>query len=122
MYTPAAVVNAPHAADKDAQPFAQNPSIAAPRRSQREAHELEGKRISVQWVFDDRDELRPATELNVRTYGDDDAVWYDAEVRKVRKKDVEVFYPEDDATRYHNLLVSGFENYMSKGTRWKLKE
>ena len=54
-------------------------------------------------------------------YGDDDAVWYDAEVVKVMKRLVEVFYPADDATRRHNLLVSGitdkspepFENYMS---------
>ena len=71
----------------------------------------------------------PATELNTQVYGDDDAVWYDAEVRKVRKNDVEVFYPADDATHRHNLLVSGvttrsplpFENYMARGTRWKLK-
>ena len=119
---PTAVVNAPHTADKNAQPFAKNPSIAAPRRSQRQDHDLVGQNISVQWVFDDSDELRPATELNVRAYGDDDAVWYDAVVRKVRKKDVEVFYPEDDATRYHNLLVPGVENYIPKNTRWKLKE
>ena len=83
-----------------------------------------------QWVFDDNDELVPATELNVGAYGDDDAVWYDAEVVKVMKRLVEVFYPADDATRRHNLLVSGitdkspepFENYMAKGVRWKVKD
>ena len=92
--------------------------------------ELEGKLISIQWVFDDNDELVPATELNVGAYGDDDAVWYDAEVVKVMKRLVEVFYPADDATRRHNLLVSGitdkspepFENYMAKGVRWKVKD
>ena len=127
---PSAVVNADHTPDADAQPFASNPSIATPRRSQREVHELEGKSISVQWIFDDSDELRPATELNVQAFGDDDAVWYDAVVRKVRKDDVEVFYPADDAVKRHNLLVSGvtprspepLENYMPQGTRWKLKD
>ena len=54
-------------------------------------------------------------------YGDDDVVWYDAEVRKVRKNDVEVFYPADDATRRHNLLVSGEDNYMERDARWKVK-
>ena len=117
-----AAVNAPHAADEDARPFAKNPSLAAPRRSQREGHELEGQSISVQWVFDDSDELVPATELNVQVYGNDDVVWYDAIVRKVRKNDVEVFYAADDATRRHNLLVSGEDNYMVRDTRWKLKE
>ena len=47
---------------------------------------------------------------------------YDAIVRKVRKNDVEVFYAADDATRRHNLLVSGEDNYMVRDTRWKLKE
>ena len=40
---PSAAVNAPHAADEDARPFAKNPSLAAPRRSQREGHDLEGQ-------------------------------------------------------------------------------
>ena len=43
---------------------------------------------------------------------------------------VEVFYPEDDVTKRHNLLVSGItkkspkpnENYMAKGVRWKIKK
>ena len=125
---PAAV--AASAPDEDARPFATNPSIAAPRRTQRKPDELEGKLISIQWVFDDNDELVPATELNVGAYGDGDAVWYDAEVVKVMKRLVEVFYPADDATRRHNLLVSGitdkspepFENYMAKGVRWKVKD
>ena len=89
---------------------------------QQVGHELEGQSISVQWVFDDSDELVPATELNVQVYGDDDVVWYDAIVRKVRKNDVEVFYAADDATRRHNLLVSGEDNYMVRDTRWKWKE
>jgi len=126
---PADVVNAQHTADEDARPFAKNPSLAAPRRSQREGHELEGQNISVQWVFDDKDELVPATELNTQVYGDDDVVWYDAVVRNVRKNDVEVFYPADDATHRHNLLVSGvtarsplpFESYMPQGIRWNVK-
>ena len=66
-----------------------------PRRTQRKPDELEGKLISIQWVFDDNEELVPATELNVGAYGDDDAVWYDAEVVKVMKRLVEVFYPAD---------------------------
>ena len=41
------------APDDDARPFAANPSIAAPRRSQRTDHELVGETISIQWVFDD---------------------------------------------------------------------
>ena len=53
----------------------------------------------MQWVFDDSDELVPATELNVQVYGDDDAVWYDAEVRKVRKNDVDVFSRAGDSDR-----------------------
>ena len=72
---------------------------------------------------------RHATALNVERYGDD-AVWYDAVVTKVMPKLVEVFYPEDDVTKRHNLLVSGItkkspkpnENYMAKGVRWKIKK
>ena len=126
---PAAVASP--APDDDARPFAANPSIAAPRRSQRTAdHELVGETISIQWVFDDDDELVPATALNVERYGDDDAVWYDAVVQKVTPKLVEVFYPEDDETKRHNLLVSGItkkrpkplRDYMAKGVRWKIKK
>ena len=125
---PAAVASP--APDDDARPFAANPSIAAPRRSQRQGHELEGETISVQWVFDDDEELVPATEGSVQTFGDDDAVWYDAVVNKVMKREVEVFYPADDATRRHNLLVSGitakspapYSNYMARGVRWKVKQ
>ena len=81
-------------------------------------------------VFDDDDELVPATALNVERYGDDAAVWYDAVVQKVTPKFVEVFYPEDDVTKRHNLLVSGITrkspkpngNYMAKGLRWKIKK
>ena len=80
------------APDDDARPFAANPSIAAPRRSQRQGHELEGETISVQWVFDDDEELVPATEGSVQTFGDDDAVWYDAVVNKVMKREVEVAF------------------------------
>ena len=118
-----------HAPDDDARPFAANPSIAAPRRSQRtKEHELVGETISIQWVFDG-DELEPATALNVERYGGD-AVWYDAVVQKVMPKLVEVFYPEDDVTKRHNLLVSGITkkspkpngNYMAKGLRWKIKK
>ena len=119
------------APDDDARPFAANPSIAAPRRSQRSKdHELVGETISVQWVFDDDDELVPATALNVQTFGDEDAVWYDAVVQKVTPKMVEVLCPEDNVTKRHNLLVSGItkkspkpnENYMAKGVRWKIKK
>ena len=124
---PAAVASP--APDDDARPFAANPSIAAPRRSQRTAdHELVGETITIQWVFDG-EELRPATALNVERYGDD-AVWYDAVVQKVTPTLVEVFYPEDDVTKRHNLLVSGITdrspkpngNYMAKGVRWKIKK
>ena len=77
----------------------------------------------------DGDELRPATALNVERHGDD-AVWYDAVVQKVMPKLVEVFYPEDNQTKRHNLLVSGITkkspkpngNYMAKGVRWKIKK
>ena len=77
----------------------------------------------------DGDELRPATALNVERYGDD-AVWYDAVVKKVTPKTVEVFYPDDNETKRHNLLVSGITdrspkpngNYMAKGLRWKIKK
>ena len=62
------------APDDEARPFAVNPSIAAPRRSQRTDHELVGENISVQWVYNDDDELDPATALNVERYGDKDAV------------------------------------------------
>ena len=118
------------APDDDARPFAANPSIAAPRRSKRTDHELVGETISVQWVFDGDDELEPATALHVQLYGDEDSVWYDAVVTKVMPKLVEVFYPEDDVTKRHNLLVSGItkkspkpnENYMAKGVRWKIKK
>lgn len=61
---PPDVVDAPHTPDTDARPFDKNPSIADPRRTARVAHELEGKRIEVKWIFDDKDELVPATELN----------------------------------------------------------
>ena len=89
-----------------------------------------GETISVQWVFDGDDELEPATALHVQLYGDEDSVWYDAVVTKVMPKLVEVFYPEDDVTKRHNLLVSGItkkspkpnENYMAKGVRWKIKK
>ena len=64
----------------------------------------------------------PVVPGPVRAHRPADAVWYDAVVRKVRKNDVEVFYPEDNATRRHNLLVSGEEDYMARGTRWKLKK
>ena len=67
---PTAVVNAPHTADEDARPFAKNPSIAAPRRSRREGHELDGQNISVQWVFDDRDELGAERWQRQLTYAD----------------------------------------------------
>ena len=85
---------------------------------------------SVQWVFDDDDELVPATALNVERYGDDDAVWYDAVVQKVTPKLVEVFYAEDNETKRHNLLVSGITkkrpkplgDYLAKGVRWKVKQ
>ena len=122
---PAAVASA--APDEDARPFAANPSIAAPRRSQRSKdHELVGETISVQWVFDDDEELVPATEGSVQTFGDDDTVWYDAVVTKVMKREVEVFYAADDATRRHNLLVSGVTAKSpapySKGVRWKVKQ
>jgi len=61
---------------------------------------------------------------------DDDAVWYDAVVQKVTPKLVEVFYPEDDETKRHNLLVSGItkkrpkplSDYLAKGVRWKVKQ
>ena len=90
--------------------------------------ELVGETITIQWVFDG-DELRPATALNVERYGDD-AVWYDAVVKKVTPKTVEVFYPDDNETKRHNLLVSGITdrspkpngNYMAKGLRWKIKK
>ena len=88
---------------------------------------MEGKRIEVKWIFDDKDELVPATELNFQVRGDDDAVWFDAVVEKVRKTDVVVKYPDDDVTKHHNLLVSGVtaaspkpnENYLEKGKAWK---
>ena len=43
---------------------------------------------------------------------------------------VEVFYPEDDETKRHNLLVSGItkkrpkplSDYLAKGVRWKVKQ
>jgi len=87
-----------------------------------------GETIRIQWVFDG-DELRPATALNVERYGDD-AVWYDAVVKKVTPKTVEVFYPDDNETKRHNLLVSGITkkrpkplgDYMEKGVRWKIKK
>ena len=128
MRKPASV--APAAPDDDARPFAANPSIAAPRRSQRQGHELEGETISVQWVFDHDEELVPAAEGSVQTFGDDDVVWYDAVVQKVTPTLVQVFYPEDDETKRHNLLVSGITkkspkpngNYMAKGLRWKIKK
>ena len=93
-------------------------------------HELVGETISIQWVFDDDDELVPATALNVERYGDDDAVWYDSVVQKVTPKLVEVFYPDDNETKRHNLLVSGItkkrpkplRDYMAKGVRWKIKK
>ena len=55
-------------------------------------------------------------------------MWYDAVVKKVTPKTVEVFYAEDDETKRHNLLVSGITkkspkpngNYMAKGLRWKI--
>ena len=89
-----------------------------------------GEAISVQWVFDDDDELVPATALNVQTFGDEDVVWYDAVVQKVTPKMVEVLYPEDNQTERHNLLVSGItkkrpqplRDYMEKGVRWKIKK
>ena len=63
-------------------------------------------------------------------YGDDDAVWYDAVVQKVTPKLVEVFYPDDNETKRHNLLVSGITkkrpkplgDYLAKGVRWKVKQ
>ena len=63
-------------------------------------------------------------------YGDKDSVWYDAVVKKVTPKTVEVFYPEDNETKRHNLLVSGITkkrpkplgNYLEKGVRWKIKK
>ena len=114
----------------DARPFAANPSIAAPRRSQRTDHELVGETISVQWVYNDEDELDPATALNVELYGDQDSVWFDAVVQKVTPTLVQVFYPEDNETKRHNLLVSGItkkspkplRDYMEKGVRWKIKK
>ena len=54
-------------------------------------------------MYDDDDELVPATALHVQLYGDQDSVWYDAVVTKVMPKLVEVFCPEDDATRRYNL-------------------
>ncbi len=106
------------------------PTRPLPRRADPSArtHELVGETISVQWVFDG-DELRPATALNVERYGDD-AVWYDAVVKTVTPKTVEVFYPDDNETKRHNLLVSGITdrspkpngNYMAKGLRWKIKK
>ena len=64
------------------------------------------------------------------TYGDKDSVWYDAVVRKVTPKLVEVFYPEDNQMKRHNLLISGITkkrpkplgNYLEKGVRWKIKK
>ena len=43
---------------------------------------------------------------------------------------VEVFYPDDNETKRHNLLVSGITkkrpkplgDYMEKGVRWKIKK
>ena len=124
---PPAIVNVPHTPDPEARPFPANPSIAAPRRSQRRRHELEGKDIEVMWIFDDKEELRPATELNEQVYGDDDAVWFDAVIQKVRRRDVVVKYPDDDVTKHHNLLVSGvtasspdpYENYMERDKAWR---
>ena len=63
-------------------------------------------------------------------WGDDDNVWFDAVVEKVRKKDVIVKYPDDDVTKNHNLLVSGAtaaspkpnENYLEKDKAWRIKE
>ena len=54
----------------------------------------------------------------------------DAVVQKVTPKMVGFFYPEDNVTKPHNLLVSGItkkspkpnENYMAKGVRWKIKK
>ena len=89
-----------------------------------------GETIRVQWVYDDDDELVPATALDVELYGDQDSVWFDAVVQKVTPKLVEVFYAEDNVTKRHNLLVSGItkkspkplRDYMAKGTRWKIKK
>ena len=126
---PPDVVDAPHTPDTDARPFDKNPSIAAPRRSTRKP-ELEGRRIEVKWVFDESDELLPATEENLQTYGDDDAVWYDAVVEKVRKKDVVVKYPDDGVTKHHNLLRSGitaaspapYSDYLERDKSWRTKD
>ena len=57
-------------------------------------------------------------------------VWYDAVVQKVTPTLVQVFYPEDNETKRHNLLVSGITkkrlkplgDYMAKGVRWKIKK
>ena len=81
-------------------------------------------------MFDDDDELVPATALNVELYGDQDSVWFDAVVQKVTPTLVQVFYPEDNETKRHNLLVSGItkkspkplRDYMEKGVRWKIKK
>ena len=81
-------------------------------------------------MYNDEDELDPATALNVELYGDQDSVWFDAVVQKVTPTLVQVFYPEDDETKRHNLLVSGITkkspkpngNYMAKGLRWKIKK
>ena len=51
-------------------------------------------------------------------------------VQKVAPKLVEVFYPEDNQMKRHNLLISGNTdrspkpngNYMAKGLRWKIKK
>ena len=54
----------------------------------------------------------------------------DAVVQKVTPTLVQVFYPEDNETKRHNLLVSGItkkspkplRDYMEKGVRWKIKK
>ena len=61
---------------------------------------------------------------------DQDSVWFNAVVQKVTPTLVQVFYPEDNETKRHNLLVSGItkkspkplRDYMEKGVRWKIKK
>eukprot|EP01045_Picozoa_sp_COSAG04_P016428 COSAG04_NODE_1371_length_7040_cov_8.745714_4_plen_615_part_00 len=97
-------------------------SDVAPRRPQRSAHPLEGASIEVQWLKDTRGELVPATAENVEDYGDDETVYFDVEVRKVRARDVEVYYAADDAVWRHNLLEAGnADKYMEEGERWRRK-
>ena len=47
-------------------------------------------------------------------------LWYDAVVKKVTPKTVEVFYPEDNETKRHNLLVSGITKKRPKPLRPKI--